>query len=132
MQLTDKKDIEVAGLFDRWNEALQSGNAQNVTDLYAPHAMLQPTFSNQIRTTSAQIQDYFDHFLLTNPVGKIDQRILRQLGDTAAMDSGVYTFTVTLKDGTSEQVQARYTFVYEHIAGEWKMLNHHSSAMPEA
>jgi uncharacterized protein (TIGR02246 family) len=132
VQPTETKDIEIAGLFDRWNNALQTGNAQTVTDLYAPNAVLQPTVSNQIRITPAQIKDYFEHFLLIKPVGKIDQREIRQLGDHAAMDSGVYTFTLTKKDGKTEQVQARYTFVYEKIAGEWKILNHHSSAMPEA
>ncbi len=31
------------------------------------------------------------------------------------------------------QVQARYTFIYERqVDGQWKILNHHSSAIPEA
>ncbi|TMM35589.1 hypothetical protein, partial [Colwellia ponticola] len=41
------KDREIAGLFDRWNSALQTGNAKSVVDLYAPGAVLQPTVSNQ-------------------------------------------------------------------------------------
>jgi uncharacterized protein (TIGR02246 family) len=125
------KDREIAGLFDRWNSALQTGNVKSVVDLYAPDAVLQPTVSNQVRTTPEQITDYFDHFLALKPVGQINYREIRQLGSNVAMDSGVYTFTLTESDGKVRQVQARYTFVYEQVGGQWKILNHHSSAMPE-
>ncbi|MNG32396.1 Calcium/calmodulin dependent protein kinase II Association [compost metagenome] len=47
------------------------------------------------------------------------------------MDSGVYTFTLTQADGSKREVQARYTFLYERLDGQWKIINHHSSAMPE-
>lgn len=131
-QPANVKDREIAALFDRWNNALKTGNAQTVVDLYAPNAVLQPTVSNQVRTTPAQIKDYFDHFLVLKPVGQINYREIRHLGANSAMDSGVYTFTLTEADGKTRQVQARYTFVYEKIGGQWKILNHHSSAMPEA
>lgn len=127
----DVKDREIAGLFDRWNSALQTGNVQSVVDFYAPGAVLQPTVSNQVRTTPAQIKDYFDHFMALKPVGQINYREIRQLGSNVAMDSGVYTFTLTEATGKTRQVQARYTFVYEKVEGQWKILNHHSSAMPE-
>ncbi|NWB99680.1 SgcJ/EcaC family oxidoreductase [Pseudomonas gingeri] len=126
------QDREIAGLFDRWNTALKAGNVQAVVELYAPDAMLQPTVSNQVRTTPAQIRDYFDHFLALKPVGQINYREIHRLGSDVAMDSGVYTFTLTEADGKTRQVQARYTFVYEQLDGQWKILNHHSSAMPEA
>ncbi|OPA88368.1 DUF4440 domain-containing protein [Pseudomonas fluorescens] len=125
------KDREIAGLFDRWNSALQTGNVNTVVDLYAPDAVLQPTVSNQVRTTPDQIKDYFDHFLALKPVGQINYREIRQLGSNVAMDSGVYTFTLTQANGEKREVQARYTFVYEQVGGQWKILNHHSSAMPE-
>src|SRR5687767_8803109 len=65
------KDREIAALFDQWNSALKSGNVQSVVDLYAPNAVLQPTVSNKVRTTPAQIKDYFDHFMALKPVGQI-------------------------------------------------------------
>ncbi|VVN69763.1 SgcJ/EcaC family oxidoreductase [Pseudomonas fluorescens] len=128
---TNAKDREIAGLFDRWNTALQSGSVQSVVDYYAPDAILQPTVSNEVRTTPSEIKDYFDHFMALKPIGEINYRDIRQLGNNSAVDSGVYTFTLTEANGKISKVQARYTFVYEKIGGQWKIINHHSSAMPE-
>jgi uncharacterized protein (TIGR02246 family) len=40
----------LAGQFDRWNEALQTGDPEAVAALYMPDAVLLPTVSNQVRT----------------------------------------------------------------------------------
>lgn len=45
------------------------------------------------------------------------------------LDAGVYIFTLT-EDDKPVKVQARYTDLYEKIDGEWKIMNHHDSAMP--
>lgn len=124
-------DKEIAGLFDRWNKALQTGNSQTVASLYTPDAVLQPTVSNKVRATPAEIKDYFDKFLALKPVGEINYREIRRLGPDAAADNGVYTFTLTAPDGKKTKVQARYSFLYHRVGNEWKILNHHSSAMPE-
>jgi hypothetical protein len=42
-------------------------------------------------------------------------------------NAGVYTFTF----GDGAQVMARYSYLYQRIDGDWKILEHHSSAMPE-
>lgn len=121
---------EVAALFDRWNAALATGNPKKVAALYAPNGILQPTVSNHVRTTPQEIEDYFDHFLPLKPQGVINSREIRLLGGDAALDSGVYTFTL-VKEGKPVKVQARYTYLYQKINGDWKIVNHHSSAMPE-
>lgn len=128
---SNASEREIAGLFEHWNAALKTGNAKGVTSLYATNAVLQPTVSNEVRATPAQITDYFDHFLVLKPVGRINYREIRRLGSDAAMDSGVYTFTLTAADGKVSEVQARYTFLYTRVDGQWKILNHHSSAMPQ-
>lgn len=117
-------------MFDRWNAALATGNADNVIKLYAKNAILQPTVSNHVRTTHADIKDYFKIFLTLKPQGVINSREIRVLDSNTAFDSGVYTFSL-VRDGKPIKIQARYTFVYEKIKGDWKIMNHHSSAMPE-
>ncbi|WP_411146793.1 SgcJ/EcaC family oxidoreductase [Streptomyces sp. x-80] len=121
---------QIAALFDRWNAALATGDANRVADLYAPGAVLLPTLSARLRTDRNAIVDYFKHFLDSKPVGRIQERFIHVLGPTAAVDTGLYQFTLTNKDGTKSKVDARYTFVYELRGGRWLIINHHSSVVP--
>ena len=121
---------QVKALFADWNNALATGDAQKVADRYAPNAVLLPTVSNQVRSTRAEIVDYFEHFLLNKPSGEILDAHVAVLDADDAIDAGTYRFSLT-KDGKPTTVDARYTFVYEKIGGKWLIVNHHSSAMPE-
>jgi uncharacterized protein (TIGR02246 family) len=121
---------EVAVLFDRWNQALATGNPELVADRYASDAVLLPTVSNEVRADRAGIVDYFEHFLENEPNGQILESNVKVLGPTDAIDAGTYRFTLTA-DGQQSTVDARYTFVYEKVGDEWLIVNHHSSAMPE-
>ncbi|WP_018864186.1 MULTISPECIES: SgcJ/EcaC family oxidoreductase [Thioalkalivibrio] len=117
-------------LFDAWNDALQTGDARRVTELYADDAVLLPTVSNVPRTNHAEIQDYFEHFLEKKPYGTINTRNVK-LGCNKLTDAGTYTFRVS--DGNeTQEVPARYTFVYENRDGKWLIVHHHSSMMPTA
>ncbi|MCX5247804.1 SgcJ/EcaC family oxidoreductase [Streptomyces sp. NBC_00201] len=123
---------QIAGLFDTWNKALQTGDSDKVADLYANNAVLLPTVSNEVRTDRAAIVDYFDHFLQNKPVGTKVKTIVNVLDSNSAIDTGVYKFTLTDHDtGKKKVVEARYTYTYEKIDGKWLIVNHHSSAMPE-
>ncbi|MFD3499897.1 SgcJ/EcaC family oxidoreductase [Streptomyces sp. NPDC058678] len=123
---------QITSLFETWNAALQTGDSGKVADLYAKDAVLLPTVSNKVRTDRAEIVDYFDHFLENKPVGKKIETIASVLDGDSAIDTGVYEFTLTDPDtGKKRVVEARYTYAYEKIDGEWLIVNHHSSAMPE-
>lgn len=117
---------EVAALFDRWNESLQTGDAKAVAANYSTHAVLLPTLSNTPRQNEDARIDYFKSFLKKQPSGKIDSRTIK-VGCNTALDTGTYTFTF----GDKSKVQARYTFTYGMIADKWQITSHHSSAMPE-
>ncbi|WP_211442602.1 nuclear transport factor 2 family protein [Collimonas humicola] len=118
---------EVAGLFDRWNQSLQTGDARKVVANYAVRSILLPTVSNKPRLTPAEKEDYFQHFLENRPSGKIDFRFI-ELGCNSAVDAGLYTFTF---GKTGAVVQARYTYTYRWDGAQWLITSHHSSAMPE-
>lgn len=118
---------QIEALFDRWNQSLQTLNAQKVGENYASDAVLLPTLSNKTRYTDEERVDYFKHFLQKHPVGHIDSRKIR-IGCNEAMDTGNYTFD--FKDG-SKPAHARYTFTYAWNGKDWLITSHHSSALPE-
>ncbi len=117
---------DIPTLFEQWNNALQTGDPKQVAALYETNAILLPTVSNKVRHNHAEIEDYFVNFLAKGPKGVINESNVRTFGDVA-INSGVYTFTFS--DGAS--VQARFTYVYRWNGQEWKIVEHHSSAMPE-
>jgi uncharacterized protein (TIGR02246 family) len=118
---------DIVQLFSNWNDAIQTGDPDKVTALYAEDAVLLPTVSNQVRHNHSEIRDYFVSFLAKSPSGEINESNPRQLTDDLVSNTGVYTFTF----GDGAQVMARYSYLYECIGGEWKILEHHSSMMPE-
>ena len=135
---------QVAALFERWNDALASGDPNQVASLYSDDALLLPTLSAEPRRTHAAIRDYFSDFLARAPRGRIDSRTIR-LGCNSALDAGTYSFL--LRDpadsagaGRGQWVKARYSFVYTFRPGagsgdgpgEWLILHHHSSLQPQA
>jgi uncharacterized protein (TIGR02246 family) len=123
---------QVAGLFDQWNRTLQTGDPEKVADLYASDAVLLPTVSNQVRADHAAIVDYFEHFLANKPVGKKIETHINVLDNNSVIDAGTYQFTLTDPEtGEKSVVKARYTYAYEKRGGEWLIVNHHSSKMPE-
>jgi uncharacterized protein (TIGR02246 family) len=121
------KEADVLGLFDQWNTALSTLNPDIVTALYADNAVLLPTVSNQVRHNHEEIRDYFVGFLQKSPQGVVDEFNVNILSDTHATNSGVYTFTF----GDGSKVSARFSYLYVASNDGWKILQHHSSAMPE-
>lgn len=123
-----KREGEIRALFAGWNRALATLDPGKVADRYAPDAILLPTVSNKVRSDRAGIVDYFAHFLKNKPQGTILESHVTILSHRAAIDTGIYRFSM---NGGASTVDARYTFVYERIGGKWLIVNHHSSAMPE-
>jgi len=117
---------DVTDLFNQWNEAISTYNPKNVTALYAEDALLLPTISNQVGHNHDEIEDYFTLFLATKPSGELLEQNIR-IFDEVVMNSGIYA--ISFEDGTT--VNARFSFVYQCIEGEWKIIEHHSSRMPE-
>ncbi|HVY16759.1 MAG TPA: SgcJ/EcaC family oxidoreductase [Rhodopila sp.] len=123
---------QVAALFDRWNQALQTRQTDKVVALYAPDATLLPTVQNGPLVGRDKIAPYFDHFLALAPVAKIETRVI-ETGCNVAWDIGLYAFTENGdQPGSHKQIEARYTFIYAPVHGHWLIVHHHSSAQPVA
>ena len=124
---TSTTEADIAALFDRWNESLQTGDPARVVANYAERSILLPTMSDTPRLTAADKEDYFRHFLGDGPRGTVEMRHIDISGDMA-VDTGLYTFAFAETGGT---VRARYSFVYRRDGAEWRIVSHHSSRMPE-
>lgn len=124
------EQAEIAALFDKWNETLQTGGPYDMAMLYAEDGVLLPTVSNQPRNNRPEIADYFEHFQQKKPRGTINEQYIDVLDGNTAINQGIYTFDM-LKDGEPTFVVARYSYVYEKVGGKWLIKSHHSSAMPE-
>jgi len=119
---------QVRNLFLLWNTALDTLDSDCVAKRYAKNAVLLPTVSDTPRTDYDSIKDYFDNFLKLKPQGEIVESFVT-IGDDFCEDCGIYEFTMR---STGDKVKARYSFVYTLEDGSWKILHHHSSAMPES
>jgi uncharacterized protein (TIGR02246 family) len=124
---TAVNEEHVIALFNDWNDALATGDPDVVTQMYADNAVLLPTVSNKVRHNHSEIRDYFVAFLAKKPQGVITESNARVLSDTLATNAGIYVFTF----GDGAQVTARFNYTYELDKGAWKIIQHHSSAMPE-
>lgn len=120
------KEGEIKSLFDDWNAALETRDPKKVAALYDKDGILLPTVSNQVRYNHGEIEDYFIDFLAKGPSGTINDSSVR-IFDRIALHSGVYTFTFR----AGSPVTARFTFVYRRDGQGWKIVEHHSSQMPE-
>ncbi|MDA1247369.1 MAG: SgcJ/EcaC family oxidoreductase [Cyanobacteria bacterium] len=120
----DERQVE--GWFESWNQALATGDPVQVAQLYGDHALLLPTLSSELRETPEGITDYFSSFLARHPSGSVTHRQIL-LGCDEAVDAGTYRFTLHDPEAT---VEARYTFVYGLEDGQWRILHHHSSLLP--
>lgn len=121
---------KIAALLDDWSAALASGDAAQIADLYAPDAVLLPTASYQIRLEPGQIRRYFQDIMQRTPSARFMEVHSRRL-DTVGINSGIYTFKMHRDDGTPFELVCRFTFVYLLFDGVWKIIEHHSSIMPD-
>jgi uncharacterized protein (TIGR02246 family) len=119
---------DISDQFARWNNALLTGDPNNVIACYAADAILLPTVSAKVRHNHDEIRDYFVHFLSKKPHGRITEQNIR-IYDNIAINSGLYTFSL-MEDGSQKDVAARFTFVYRKYEDGWLIIEHHSSILP--
>ncbi len=116
---------EVANLFNDWNTAIQTGNPDCVVALYAFNGILIPTLSNDVRSSHAEIHDYFVHFLQKRPRASLLESYVRVYADTG-FNSGIYSFQFGEESAVT---LARYSYSYHWHGNRWLIVEHHSSLL---
>jgi uncharacterized protein (TIGR02246 family) len=115
--------------FARFNRAWATRDADLVTALFAPDALLLPTLSPVPRTDAAGIREYFVGFLKGQPRARIDSASL-QGGCDWLLRAGQWTITLRDETGAPREVHARFSFLYRRKAGRWWIEHLHSSLDP--
>ncbi len=133
---TEKAEKKVAETTDIWLNTVTSGSERVVDEvvaLYAQDGVLWGTVSEQVRDTPAEIRDYFEYFAKLPKLSVSSYKgCVRMYDENLAINTGYYTFIYS-KNGRTKEVPARYSFVYQKDRNnQWKIIEHHSSALPEA
>ena len=129
----DDRD-DVAAAMNMWRDYLAKGTSAEpgeILTLYAEDAVLWGTISSRRRDDPAAIRDYFvnAYKALPNLTVTFEDPYIR-VYDAAAVNTGYYTFSYE-KDGATQTLPARYSFTLVKRDGEWQIVDHHSSAMPQ-
>ena len=128
----DKADVAAA--MTTWGDYLAEGTSEEpgeILSLYAEDGVLWGTLSTTRRDDPAAIRDYFVNAYKALPdlTVTFEDPHIRIYGDTA-VNTGSYTFAYE-KGGQMRTLPARYSFTLVKRDGEWLIVDHHSSAMPQ-
>jgi uncharacterized protein (TIGR02246 family) len=123
------KDVEAAT--QQWIAAFNRKSTTDIVALYAKDAVFFGTSSPILRDTPALVHDYFKGLPnLGDSTISMGEHRVQVFGDVA-INTGFYTRTA-MQDGKEVKNPARFTFVYQLRQGKWMIVEHHSSALPEA
>ena len=123
-----QEDVAAAG--QKWGTVFAENNPDTMMPLYAKDGVLWGTLSPTVRSDPAAVKAYFVAAFQALPKAtvKFGDQLVRVYGNTA-VNTGYYTFSYT-KDGETKSIPARYSFTYVKDGNDWKIVDHHSSAMP--
>ena len=121
---------EVAAAAQNWATVFADNNPDTMMPLYAKDGVLWGTLSPSVRFDPAAVKAYVGAFqALPKATVKFgdqsDPGVRRH-----AVNTGYYTFSYT-KDGETKSIPARYSFTYVKDGNDWKIIDHHSSAVPQ-
>ena len=130
----DNGDVALATA--KWAEAFNAADLEAILALYDDDAALWGTTSPTLRTSQDERQEYFagpfqavmDKKLTALKV-ELGDSVIRVYGD-AAINTGSYTFSWA-NDQNSGTIPARFSFTYVKRGDEWKIVDHHSSKVPD-
>jgi hypothetical protein len=128
------EEAKVQHQYEAWCASLSTahGDAHKVAKFYAPGAILLPTLSPDILFNRQNGLDKYFSYLTAHKDFKCtpERLVTRIMGDTA-INSGTYQFSYQMYGSHIRTIPARFTFVYQKHDGEWMIVEHHSSVLPE-
>eukprot|EP00291_Cryptomonas_curvata_P019599 CAMPEP_0172172560 /NCGR_PEP_ID=MMETSP1050-20130122/12518_1 /TAXON_ID=233186 /ORGANISM="Cryptomonas curvata, Strain CCAP979/52" /LENGTH=251 /DNA_ID=CAMNT_0012844121 /DNA_START=59 /DNA_END=810 /DNA_ORIENTATION=- len=116
--------------FKSWNDALKAKDYEKASALYCTTDLtFLPTVSPDFIRDAPSTKRYFQDFVKRLPDGKITDDSVQFLSADSYLHTGMYTF-MTGPDDDRTPVSARFTYMWRKSDGRWKIIHHHSSAVP--
>ncbi len=121
--------MEANQILDEWQRFLNSGDLENIVRLYADEAVLWGTFSDTLRDSPRQIEEYFKQLFERDGLRVEWGTVCFRSCDGFHLCSGTYEFSYV--EHKPVTVPARFTFAIGRDEGAGlKILTHHSSLIP--
>ena len=116
--------------FKTWNDALKQKDFEKVAALYSSTDLsFLPTVSPKFIRDPHSTKEYFMEFLKKLPDGTITSDNVQSYGEDAYLHTGLYTFMSGPAE-SRQAVEARFSYMWRKVDGAWKIVHHHSSALP--
>jgi hypothetical protein len=117
-------------VLDQWTDGINRGAVSEVLSLYAPDAILLPTFSSRTLFTAADRRDYFERLASREDlsVSLHEKTVHRQITGSLEIISGIYCFRFSI-DGEILSFEARFSYGMD-LSLSAPILHHHSSQVP--
>ncbi len=134
--MPDNAFITADAVVDHWLAAFNAADLPAITALYAPDARLWGTTARQLILSPAGVHAYFERVFALQPRPRmlLIERHARVVGEVA-VQSGRYD----LELGPGRVLAARFTLVLQRETdivtrtnAAWRIVEHHSSAVPDA
>jgi uncharacterized protein (TIGR02246 family) len=124
-----QEDVMAAG--QQWATVFADNNPDTISAFYAKDGVLWGTLSPTVRSDPAGVKAYFVGAFQALPKAtvKFGDQLIRVYGNTA-VNTGYYTFFY-IKDGETKTLPARYSITYVKDGNDWKIVDHHSSEVPQ-
>lgn len=128
---TPASELAVVAATGAWIDAFNAADPVRIAALYHPDAVLWGTTAPSIITTREGLKRYFEGHCAAKPPPRVTLtgQWVRMYGDMA-INTGSYTLTVLVR-GEMRPLPARYSFTYCRVDGQWLIVDHHSSFVPE-
>lgn len=129
----DSSDLNAASVHtatEAWIDAFNRSDRAAICALYDPQAVLWGTTAAELITTPQGIAAYFDAVFALRPVPRmVLLEVLPRVFGEVAVSTGRYTLALS-PPPQAREVPARFSFTWRRTAGAWRIVDHHSSAMP--
>jgi uncharacterized protein (TIGR02246 family) len=121
---------EVHARFQQWIATFNFHEADRLSQLYDQDARLLSTGGNEKPLDGREtIRVYFIPFMKRGDTVAFDHDDAVRVSSNIGIETGYYHFNID-PNGKPDVWVARYTFVFEKKDGNWMILHHHSSRVP--